>query len=99
MWHIPTSARRRLWLEPEFGRLRGKSWVWRDWKNQILRVLEPSKDLGIVGRFLTSCPTGLKQTVLVHRKEQKKSNGEAYGRERVAWALGSCSLLSHSLFI
>lgn len=64
-----------------------------------MRVLEPSKDLCVEGRFLMSCPAGLEQTSLMHRTEWEKSKGEVYDRGRVAWALGSCSLLSHSLFI
>lgn len=51
-------------------------------------ALEPSETLGPVSRFLTPCSAGLAQSVLIHRREWEKLKGEAYGRGRVAWALG-----------
>lgn len=55
------------------------------WRSQISGALESSEGLGLVSRLLPSCPAGLGQTVLIHRRKWEKCRGEAYGRGRVAW--------------
>lgn len=86
MWNIPAPRRECGWSQSEGGYIGSDES--RGWRNQISGALDPSEALGPVSRFLTPCSACLTQTVLIHRREWEKLNGEAYGRGRRAWALG-----------